>query len=292
MRADARKVLGIVVWGAVILFTPILASAQSPQETLQQYVADIQKNPDDNALREKIIKLVLTMSPPPEIPVEAKKHISRGVAAIEGAKNPDDFKDACNEFQQVTMLAPWLGNGYRNLAIAQDKAGMYAAALQSLSLYLLTKPSSADVEWAEDLRNKVEYRKEKSAKESSPEAVAAQDQKTSGDWLKKLDSQRYTCPATDGISMVIDVRGNVFVLGAIYPPGLGYSPGYQERNGNSRFEIRGRESICPIPPPQDKVTPAWPVEYSFIISEGGDRITQRIRFNDGDMREYIHLWQR
>ena len=184
MRADARKVLGIVVWGAVILFTPILASAQSPQETLNQYIVDLQKNPSDTALREKIIQLVSTMSSSPEVPSEAKKHISRGVAAIEGAKNPDDFKDACDEFQQVTMLAPWLGNGYRNLAIAQDKAGMYAAALQSLSLYLLTKPSSADVEWAEDLRNKVEYRKEKAAIEKNAEAdrKKAESDYLSGHW--------------------------------------------------------------------------------------------------------------
>ena len=30
--------------------------AQTPQETLAQYISDLQKNPDDYALREKIIK--------------------------------------------------------------------------------------------------------------------------------------------------------------------------------------------------------------------------------------------
>lgn len=44
--------------------------AQTPQETLNQYVSDLQKNPNDNALREKIIRHVQTMKPAPAIPEE------------------------------------------------------------------------------------------------------------------------------------------------------------------------------------------------------------------------------
>ena len=42
-----------------------LAQAQSsnPQQILVQYIADLQKNPNDNALREKIIRHVQTMRP-------------------------------------------------------------------------------------------------------------------------------------------------------------------------------------------------------------------------------------
>jgi ankyrin repeat protein len=140
---------------------PARAESASPQDTLNQYVADLQKNPNDIALREKIIALALTMNPSPEVSAEAKRHMSRGVAVVEGAKTSDDFNDACNEFRQVNKLAPWLANGYRNLAIAQDKAGMYEEALANLRLYLLTKPAPSDVDWAEDLKSKVEYRKGK-----------------------------------------------------------------------------------------------------------------------------------
>jgi len=45
-----------------------IAQAQSPQETLNQYISDLQKNPTDYALREKIIKHVQTMKPAPAIP--------------------------------------------------------------------------------------------------------------------------------------------------------------------------------------------------------------------------------
>ena len=40
-----------------------IAQAQSPQQTLNQYVSDLQKNPNDYALREKIIRHVQTMKP-------------------------------------------------------------------------------------------------------------------------------------------------------------------------------------------------------------------------------------
>lgn len=110
---------------------------------------------------EKALIAALAMNPPPDVPAEAKRHMSRGIAAVESAKTSDDFKVACNEFRQVIALAPWLPNGYRNLAIAQDKAGLYGNSLASLRLYLMTKPSAADADWAEDLKSKVEFRMEK-----------------------------------------------------------------------------------------------------------------------------------
>ena len=273
-----RKMLFACSFFVVMLLVSCSGFAQSsiPQETLQQYVIDLQKNPSDAALREKIINLVSTMSSLPEVPSEAKKHISRGVAAIEGAKNPDDFKDACNEFQQVTMLAPWLGNGYRNLAIAQDKAGMYAAALQSLSLYLLTKPSSADVEWAEDLRNKVEYRKEKSTKESSPEVVAAKKQDTYEEWLNNLDGARFIGPPLDieGKTMrfVYYIQGNKVYPGWFTEDHADYktapigstSMSDGHRNVYS-LDIRGKQFLIPTPPDGRY--------YTATISDDGQLIT-------------------
>jgi tetratricopeptide (TPR) repeat protein len=131
------------------------------EETLNQYLADLQKNPNDNALRGKIIALAQTMNPVPAIPDEARKYMDRGIAAIEGAKGEGDFRAASDEFAKAANLAPWLGNAYRNLAITQDKSGQYDAAIKNLQLYLLTAPSPADVDWAKSLINKVEYRRDK-----------------------------------------------------------------------------------------------------------------------------------
>jgi len=140
---------------------PTRAQSDNPQQTLDQYVADLQKNPDDTALREKIIKLALEMNPPPAMPEEAKRHMNRGMAAAEDAKNDNDFKDAIKEFQKAVNSAPWLGVGYRNLAVMQDKVGQYSGAVQNLTFYLLTQPSTPDAEAAKALMEKVEYRKDK-----------------------------------------------------------------------------------------------------------------------------------
>jgi len=202
----------------VVVTIPRAGFTRSPESTsslaeekLKHCVADLQKTPGDTALREKIIALSLMLIRPLEVPADAKRHISRGVAAVEDAKTPEDFKDACKEFQQATTLAPWLGNAYRNLAIAQDKAGMYDESLASLRLYLLTKPSAVDADWAEDLKSKVEYRRDKAASQSSPQAIAARQQNDNEEWLKKIDGARYVCNYADNRDVgfwSIDVHGS------------------------------------------------------------------------------------
>jgi len=275
-----------------LIFFPVFCSSicvqgqsSNPQQTLNQYVADLQGNPNDTALRGKIIALAQSMNPPPETPAEARRHMARGVGAVEDAKTPGDFKDACNEFLQAATLAPWLANAYRNLAIAQDKAGMYNESLASLRFYLLTKPSSADADWADDLKSKVEYRKEKAAKakeeENSPQAVTRPRQDSFEDLLRKIDGRRYTLP-TGVMTRVIDIKGKVLVLGILHP--VDYRADY-------RYEILGRETT--IQPSWDQSGVRPQVEaITYIISEDGGSITQRLHYSDGDQRDHIYLWQR
>ena len=168
-----------ILFGFILaLSIPAQAQSTNTDETLKQYVASLQANPHDLALREKIIRLAADMNPPPEIPAEAKRYMSRGLAAMEDAKTEADFKDAANEFSQAVNMAPWLGVGYRDLAIAADKAGDYDRALRNLGWYLLSKPAPADADWANDLKAKIEYRKEKAAKETE---AAAQDARAKAD---------------------------------------------------------------------------------------------------------------
>jgi len=53
---NLRAVICAVV-SAAVLIALLPVQAQSPQEILNQYISDLQKNPNDNALREKIIRL-------------------------------------------------------------------------------------------------------------------------------------------------------------------------------------------------------------------------------------------
>jgi hypothetical protein len=266
---------------------PARAQTANPQQTLNQYVAELQSNPSDTALRGKIIALAQTMNPPPETPAEARRHMARGVAAVEDAKTPDDFKDACKEFQQAATLAPWLANAYRNIAIAQDKAGMYDQSLASLRVYLLTRPSSADTDWADDLKSKVEYRKEKAAKakeeENSPQAVVARQQQSFQDLLRKIDGRRYTFPSSNPPynTQTIDVRGNFLVLGYLWPNGQYGDSGWPraEINGYETTLRNGDSSIV------------------YVISEDGESIAFHLRYpNNSNWSKYnqdrIAVWQR
>ena len=193
----------------------ISASDQPPtptaQQTLDQYLADLQKHPDDNIIREKTIKLVQTMQPAPAIPEEAKKYMDRGMAAADRVRDAkdeksrnDSIKDAIDEFQSAVNLAPWLGDGYRNLGIMQDKGGQYSQALSNLKLYLMTHPLAEDAMAANKLMDEIESRRAKAerwAKGSSPESAAQNKPDENDAWLKSLDGARFVAdPMYDNLS--------------------------------------------------------------------------------------------
>lgn len=146
----------------IIVFTvlALIASvnAQSPREVLKQMVEQLQKTPTDNALREKIIKLAISIKPALAIPEEAERRMARGAAAFKGAKSAANYQDAAKEFEQATLAAPWYGDAYYNLGVAQDKAENYEAALRSLKLAQWALPDSKDIK---ALIYEVEYRREK-----------------------------------------------------------------------------------------------------------------------------------
>jgi len=150
-----------------VLILTNTAYAESPREQLRQMVEQLQTNPNDDALREQIIKLAQELKPGPAVPEEADRRMARGTAAFKGAKSVADYRDAAKEFEQATQAAPWYGDAYLNLGVTQDKAENYEAALRSLKLALLASPNDKEIK---ALIYEVEYRKER---ESSPEVQAA-----------------------------------------------------------------------------------------------------------------------
>ncbi len=128
-----------------VLAIPVNSSnAQSPRDLLNQLAAQLQGNPGDAALRERIIKLAQEIKPPPSIPEEAERRLGRGRAAFETAKDAADFEKAMTEFSAAANAAPWLAAPYYNLGLAQEKAKRYREAMASLRLYLLASPGSPD----------------------------------------------------------------------------------------------------------------------------------------------------
>lgn len=149
-----------------LLMLPSAARAASPRAQLKELVEQARKTPDDDALREKIIKLAVKLKPAPALPEEAERRMARGTAAFKGARSISDYRDAAKEFEEAVLSAPWSGDAYYNLGVAQDKSEDYAAALRSLRLARLALPNGKEIK---DLIYAVEYRNDK---KNSPEAKA------------------------------------------------------------------------------------------------------------------------
>ena len=102
----------IVILALALLTWMPNADAQSPGEQLAQMVAQLQKAPTNNALRERIIKLAQEVRPTPAIPEEAERRMARGEAAFESAKDVSGYDNATREFQAAANAAPWYFNAY------------------------------------------------------------------------------------------------------------------------------------------------------------------------------------
>jgi len=285
----------LILLFAIAVNVTFHAQAQSatPQQTLNQYLSDLQKNPGDYALREKIIRHAQTMKPAPAVPIEAEKFEGRAEFAIKNAKTEADFLDAAKEYEKALLIAPWVPAYYFNQGIAFEKAGKLKEAKRSFEFYLLAAPNAQD---AREVRKRIagfEYAMEKATKETPRQGSTAPMQNTFEDLLRKIDGRRYTSPVDNGnFFIVIDVTGKVFRLGILYPQNYDVPSRRGQYVEDVRDEIRGRETTVPIydrPAPPMKF---WPVSRTYVISDDGDRITYRIRYNDGDVRQYIFLWQR
>jgi len=133
---------------ALIVFSAMLAStaiAQSPREQLQQLTAQLQKTPNDNALRERIIKLGAEIKPAPAIPDEANRREGRGKFAFRSAKSNEDFLAAAAEFEAAARAAPWVAGYYSDLCTIYEKAEKYAEAKLNCELNLASLADPAQI---------------------------------------------------------------------------------------------------------------------------------------------------
>ncbi|HEY3326361.1 MAG TPA: hypothetical protein VGK14_04255 [Novimethylophilus sp.] len=123
-----------------VLMLANAANAESPRVQLRQMVERLQKSPDDNTLREKIIKLAMKMNPMPALPEEARQRLVQGSKMFGAAQNLEDYRRAENEFKRAILIAPWWADAYCQLGEAQSKAGERPAAISSFESCALGTP--------------------------------------------------------------------------------------------------------------------------------------------------------
>src|ERR1039458_4692333 len=300
----ARMSCSGVLFALLFMVGVIAVPAQStnPQEILKQYISDLHNNPNDTALREKIIALAQTMRPAPAIPEEARGHYVMAATFVEKAKDSTGFERAVGEYKAALLAAPWWADAYKKLAIAQKAAERYDDAIASLNLYLLTQPADARAaqdeiyklkalkQSAADDQAKRQKEEQQRAWESSPAGIAAKKQNEFEAFLNKIDGRRYVNEFRNGTgaSGVIDVRGRFLVEGLnnfgerrLY---VASGPPFDH------VEIRGFETVLPLNPPPAPFIRT--VEATFIISADGNSITVHNRNEDGTTDDHLFVWQR
>lgn len=156
----------VLATGVLCLLVPVPTSVrgQSPRDELQQYIGELQVAPNNQAVREKIIRLANALNPPPAIPEEARRHFIKAVAIQKAATDVAGYELAINEYRQSLAIAPWWPEAYFNLSIALESSGKFDDAVAALNLYLVSPPSVDDARAARDRIYAIEGKKELAAK--------------------------------------------------------------------------------------------------------------------------------
>jgi tetratricopeptide (TPR) repeat protein len=173
------------------MFGQTHASTDNPSDQLQQLAAQLQKSPDDQALREKIIALALTLNPKPTTPDAATMAEGGAEYAFKDAKTTSDYSAAAKQYEKALLLAPWLADDYFNCGVAHEKAGENKDAIRNFKLYLLAAPNADNVQTIKKRIGGLQYAAQKGEEEAnSPEAKLAKFLKTldGGVWRMTHDS--------------------------------------------------------------------------------------------------------
>ncbi|MBA4391496.1 MAG: formylglycine-generating enzyme family protein [Syntrophus sp. (in: bacteria)] len=94
---------------------------------------------------------------------EARKHLVRGMAAIEMAKSEAELTAAAAEFKKATELAPTMAAAWYNLGSVQSKMGQLKDAIASYRRYVILAPKADDAQLVNDEIIKLEYRLERAS---------------------------------------------------------------------------------------------------------------------------------
>lgn len=107
-----------------------------------------------------VVTLLLSSVNAAAVSEKVRYHMVRGQTAMEMAKVPADYELAIEEFKKAQLLAPNWPDVYYNLGVAQEKAGKFKVAAQSLKRYLQLAPKAPNAASIKDLITRLEFKAE------------------------------------------------------------------------------------------------------------------------------------
>jgi hypothetical protein len=141
LRTIALAALGVVL---TTLGFSQTAPPVDPAEQLKRYLAELQHNPGDEALRTRIITLALTLDPKPPTPDAAWEASGKGGFLLENGKTMPDFAAGAAAFGQASLLAPWVPDFYFNQGVLLERAERYPEAIKAFRWYVTAAPGGDD----------------------------------------------------------------------------------------------------------------------------------------------------
>jgi hypothetical protein len=204
---------------------------------------------------------------------DARRHMVRGIAAIEMAKSAADLAPAANEFRRATELDPTLSAAWYNLGSVQVKLGQFDAAIESYKRYLILSPQAEDAQKIQDEIIKLEYRQEKITRVADFAGNWTAGQNTYVISVNNLEfNLKYTEQAASASGITVISDGG-FLVGKMprTPEGVaevtfkGRIEGTAIKGTRTRAAFTEGLSECTIPVDQG--------EFTGTVSEDGKQIT-------------------
>ena len=215
------KILFLSILSCLLINTAVVW-ADNDQDTLNQYISELQSNPDraDYNIILKTIKLAHEMKPTPTVSAEAIKYANRGEYAAKTAKTEDDYWNARYEYRQAALCAPWVAEYWFNQGVLAEKANVPYSALSDFEMYLEAAPNAKDASEVQKRIDGLRYAGEKAAKTPSSDAVVTQEQNNSEDWLKNLDKAKFA-QYVDDYKFWFEIHGkHIMFYMSSHSPGL------------------------------------------------------------------------
>ncbi|QEM67574.1 PDZ domain-containing protein [Geobacter sp. FeAm09] len=195
-------------------------------------------------------------------PEDARKHMLRGMAAIEMAKSPEELAMAEEEFLAAADISPRLGSAWFNLGKVQTQLGRYDDAIASYRQYLVVAPGAEDAQKVRDEIVKLEFRQEQVAREKG----------RAGSWITATGAWYSLVTEGGGIVLKTDQRRvteeevlSTYTL-------VGSVPIYDRAHAEHRLTARGNRlagtwSRGPVPANECQIPP----DTAEVAGEVNDR---------------------
>lgn len=227
--------VGLLLFALTIaLVGPAQAQQGNSQAILKQYVTELQKHPNDNALREKIINHVRTMKPAPVVPEEARRHYVMARTLLKDAKDMKDYSAAIEELKAALLVAPWWREAHKNLGVALESVQRYQEAIAAFRLYLLTGPKESDARNAQDEIYIIEAKQKKLAQDQAVAGQKEAEAKRVADQARRAEEEKNRRQAQEA--------ANIRNLSGTWMGGNGYQR-YQVTTRGNTIEIESTENF-------------------------------------------------